>query len=163
MKTVNLVTWCNLFSSASKYSICVRKSRYRVLLYAGLTVAFLLLVLIFFTNAYHLALTIAVFVIVLVGLLLVKQNNQQVIVSRFELTRQGVCSFDDKVDYQIQRSSRLSFLGGWLILQPMPLASTMFNAKDNDSNKLIFIYRDSLSKQDFSRIAQVINQLNYQS
>jgi hypothetical protein len=130
--------------------------------YAGIAAAFLLLLLTFLTYAYHLALIIAVTVIVLLGLLLVKKSDQQDIVSRFELNCHGLCSFSESNQFQLQQSSRLSFLGCWLVLKPIPAANAMFNVKNNDLNRVFFIYRDSLSKQDFSRIAHVISQLNHQ-
>ena len=162
MKTVNLMPWCNLFSAASKYSICVGKSHYRVLLYTGTTVIFSLLLLIFFTYHYHIALAIAALVMMLIGGLLVKKSNHLQIISTFELGYQGRCTFHNEGDYQLQENSRFSFLGCWLILQPVPTISTVFNAKNNNSTTLFFIFRDSLSKQDFSRLSQVITQLNCQ-
>jgi len=167
VKTANLTPWCNLFSTASKYNICVKKSRYRALLYAGSALAFVLLPLVFFTYAYHLALAMTVIFFVLLGLLLVDRRSSSVIVSMFELDSHGLCSFDGIEYYQLQASSRFSFLGCWLTLQPMtaqPITAvgSMFNAKNNNSKTRFFIYRDSLSQQDFSRISRVITQLNSQ-
>ena len=127
----------------------------------GVTIVFVLLLLTFFTYAYHIALTIAVLAIMLLGLLLTKYNNQQPIVLRFELDSQGQCSFEGETFYQLHTSSRLSFLGVWLVLQPMSAVNTMFNVKNKSTKTLLFIYRDSLSKQDFSRISHVISQLNH--
>jgi len=137
------------------------------LFYTGSAVSFILLSLIFFTYAYHLALVIAVVTFLLLGLLLAKKNSQSVIVSRFELTNEGLCSFDGNIHYQLLANSRFSFLGCWLTLQPltaqpMPTVNSMFNAKNNSPKTRFFIYRDSLSRQDFSRISRVISQLNHQ-
>lgn len=187
MKTANLTPWCNLFSTASKYNIGVKKSRYKVLLYTGSAVAFILLSLTFFTYAYHLALAIAVIGLVILGLLLPNKSAQAVIcsnvnvlniaVSSFELNSQGICSFDGNNYYQLQASSRFSFLGCWLVLQqltaqpltaqPITTVNSMFNAKSsinksNNTKTRVFIYRDSLSNQDFSRLSTVISQLNHQ-
>lgn len=161
MKTANLTPWCNLFSTESKYNICVGKSRYKVILYTGSTVALILLLLIFFTYAYHIALAVAVLTFLLLGVLPTKQSSKHVTVSQFELNSQGLCSFDGNKHYQLQASSRFSFLGGWLILQPVTTVHAMFNVSNNKSKTMIFIYRDSLSKQDFSRLSNVISQLNH--
>jgi len=129
--------------------------------YTGSAVTFILLSLLFFTYAYHLTLAIAVSAFVLLGLLLANKSSQPIIVSRFELNSQGLCSFDENNYYQLQANSRFSFLGCWLILQPMTTVNSMFNVKNNNPKTNFFIYRDSLSKQDFSRISKVISQLNH--
>lgn len=150
----------------------MHKSRYKILLYTGSAVAFILLSLTFFTYAYHLALAIAVIFCIILGLLLPNISAQSAIcssdiVSNFELNRQGRCSFDGKNHYQLQASSRFSFLGCWLTLQPLtaqPITTvnSMFNAKGSNNQSRVFIYRDSLSNQDFSRLSTVISQLNHQ-
>jgi len=122
-----------------------------------------LLLLILFTYAYHLALTISVIGIILLGAFLPLQNNQQAIVSTFELNNQGLCTFDDEMHYQLQASSRFSFVGCWLILQPVLTANTPFYSKNKIRKRLLFIYRDSLSQQDFSRLSNVIAQLDHQT
>ena len=165
MKTANLTPWCNLFLSASKHNISVKKSRYKALLYIGSIVASALILLIFFTYAYHVALVVAVMTFVLLGFLLTKHRTSDVIVSRFELNSQGLCSFDDTEHYQLQANSRFSFLGCWLVLQPLtaqPLSAVNSIVNDNYTFKAtkFFIYRDSLSEQDFSRLSNVISQLN---
>ncbi len=177
MKTANLTPWCNLFSSESKYNICVKKSRYKVLLYTGSVIAFILLLLLFFTYSYHLALVVAVLTFLVLGFLLAKQRVEHVVVSKFEINRQGLCSFNSSSFddfsfygnkyYQLQASSRFSFLGCWLALQPLaaqPISAvnTMCNTKNNNKKRMLFIYRDSLSNQDFSRLSNVISQLNSQ-
>ena len=162
MKTVNLTPWCNLFSTASKYNITVNKPHYKVIVYLGVVLILALLLLTFFTYAYHLALTVAVVSTILLGFLLTKQSRQQVIISTFELTEQGQCLFKDGSNYQLHLSSRCSFLGCWLVLQPLVTAGIFPVVKINNGKELFFIYRDSLSKQDFSRIANVISQLHYQ-
>jgi len=159
VKTANLTPWCNLFSTASKYNICIKKSCYQHLLYAGSVVTFILLSIVFFTFAYHLALSIAVFFLFLVGLLLANKKPQQVS-SSFELNSQGLCSFNGNHYYQLQTSSRYSFFGCWLILKPVPTESAQFNVTDKNAKTRCFIYRDSLSKQDFSRVSKVISHLH---
>jgi hypothetical protein len=131
-------------------------------LYTVGSVSFVLLLLLFFTYAYHLALAIAVTTFLLLSFLLAKPSSQNVIVSTFELNSQGGCSFDGNIHYQLQASSRFSFLGCWLTLQPLiAQPMTAVNASNSNQKKLFFIYRDSLSSEDFSRISNVISQLNH--
>ena len=162
MKTANLTPWCSLFSTASKFSITIKKSCYRALLQVSAVVLFLLLMLVFFTYAYHLALSIAVGFAVLLGLLKANVNEPQAIVSTFEINAQGVCAFEDNSHYQVQANSRFSFLGCWLVLQALPSNTLLLSEANNRPKKLFFIYRDSLSKHDFSRISRIITQLNHQ-
>jgi len=138
------------------------------LLNTGSIVASIVLLLLFYTYAYHIALAIAAMTFVLLGFMLAKQSFQHVTVSRFELNSQGLCSFDGINHYQLQANSRFSFLGCWLTLQPltaqpMTAVNAMFNASNNNQKILFFIYRDSLSSHDFSRLSNVISQLNHQS
>jgi len=157
---VNLTPWCSLFSNASKFSISVKKSQYRTLFQITSVVVCLLLMLIFFTYAYLLALSIAVIFIILFGLLNAK-INQQPIDSTFEINSQGLCSFEDNNIYQVQANSRFSFLGCWLVLQTLPSNGLLLNTEKNNFKNVLFIYRDSLSKQDFSRLSRIISQLNH--
>ena len=136
--------------------------------YTGSGIASIVLLLAFYTYAYHLALALTVVTFVLLGFLLAVQNPQKVIVSRFELSSQGICAFDDNHYYQLQSNSRFSFLGCWLILQPLTAQPTtsvnsLFKANKNNSKRLFFIYRDSLNNQDFSRLTKVISELNHHS
>ncbi len=156
MKTVNLTPWCNLFSTASKYSIQVKKSHYKPLVIFGSLVLFFLLLLLYFSYAYHLALVIAIFTLIVLGVLIAQQSAKQAKVEyQFELSQQGGCSFDGEVYYQLQTSSRLSFLGCWLTLVPVTAKSTLVVSK----RKQLFIYRDSLCEQDFSRLSRVLKDL----
>jgi hypothetical protein len=132
------------------------------LLNAGYIVAVIVFLLLFFTYAYHLTLALASLTFVFLSVLLVKQSPQHIILSRFELNSQGLCIFEGNKYYQMQMGSRFSFLGCWLTLQPLTAVSTMENTCNDNSKKVCFIYRDSLSSQDFSRLSNVISQLNYQ-
>lgn len=131
------------------------------MLYMGFWCTFILSLLIFFTYAYFLVLSIATISSVLLGVFLAQQNNQQDTISTFELNDQGQCIFDGNNYYQIQQGSRFSFLGYWLILQPISVINTMFDIESNSSKTLFFIYQDSLNKQDSSRLSNVISQLNH--
>lgn len=167
MKTKSLTPWCNLFSTESKYSITVRKSRYKLILFSVCTLVLLILTLISFTYAYQFSLAVVIFVVLFLGGVIARKNEQD-IVSRFELSfeigNDGICSFEDSLhrieQFQLLRSSRFSFLGCWLFLQPTT-SKASFNTKAHHAKKRIFIYRDSLTEQDFSRLANIISQLNH--
>lgn len=159
MKTVNLTPWCNLFSTGSKYSIEIKKSRYKLLFFASVTVILIALLLVYFTYAYHLILAGTVLSVLLFGILLAKKEKS-VVVARFELDNQGSCSFDGVHYYQLLTQSRFSFLGCWLYLQNCN-DNTRYSANDNDAIKRVFIFRDSLCEDDFSRLSNVISQLNH--
>jgi len=61
--------------------------------------------------------------------------------------------------YQLQASSRFSFIGCWLVMTPDYSKSTPQQDISKVFPKQLFIFRDSVSEQDFSRIANVIKQL----
>lgn len=73
---------------------------------------------------------------------------------QFELSSQGLCHFGDEY-YQLRADSRLSFFGCWLIFNDISSTQKPIVHK----NKQLFIYRDSLSAQDFSRLTHVIKNI----
>ena len=93
-------------------------------------------------------------------MLLVDKKSQFVIIFEFDLTNQGLCSFGDNNQYQLQKNSRFSFFGCWLNLQQITATGTALSNNDK-AKKTLFIYRDSLSSQDFSRLSQVISHMNH--
>ncbi len=60
-----------------------------------------------------------------------------------------------KEQFQLLANSRYSFFGCWLYMTPLPVT---INKKSK--TKQLFIYRDSLSAKDFSRLSQVIRSLS---
>ena len=73
-------------------------------------------------------------------------------------------ALDKEEQFQILASSRYSFLGCWLHLEPFPklhtsdyLSGTINKQKQKKS---LFIFRDSLSEKDFSRLSQAIKKCN---
>lgn len=121
---------------------------------------------------YILTLTALVLTFLLFGVILTNKSEQK-IVSVFELNNQGDCIFESDAyqtknssgnynsinHYQLLAGSRFSFLGCWLLLQPI-VGNTGFNADYSQAKKRVFIYRDSLSELDFSRLSNVITHLN---
>jgi hypothetical protein len=179
VKTSNSTPWCNLYSTASKYNICVKQSQYRNLFWLSACLFFNLLLISYATYAYQLVLVIAVLTIVLMSIIIAKKKNGQLTSLQFTLDEYSVCSFEDAPDnkaenivvshvsrkeqFQLLASSRYSFFGCWLHMAPFShlsssaLLSYAINKKPK--NKWLFIYRDSLSTQDFSRLSQAIRKL----
>lgn len=109
------------------------------------------------------------------SILIAKQRNVQLTTLQVILDEHGVCSFeymlentveskvDTKEQFQLLASSRYSFFGCWLHMVPL---SNLYSPESlpNEINKRceqkrLFIYRDSLSAKDFSRMSQVIRKL----
>jgi len=66
---------------------------------------------------------------------------------------------NDSLTYQVQATSRLSFVGCWLDIE---LATDNINPINKTKSKVLtelFIYKDSLSEQDYARLVSVINSL----
>ncbi len=175
MKTSNSTPWCNLYSTASKYDICVKQSRYRNLLWLSGCLFFNLLLISYITYAYQFLLVIVVLTITFMSILIAKKSNGQLTSLQFTLDDYGVCSFEyplentvisnvgRKEQFQLLASSRYSFFGCWLHMAPFSNLSSSallsYAINKQSKNKWLFIYRDSLSTQDFSRLSQVIRKL----
>jgi len=106
-----------------------------------------------------LALVFAVVSLVSISLFLSISDNNP-ITSSLTLTNTGVIGLNnDNINYQLLAESRLSFIGCWLVIMPNNSTATQQSSSKNRYPKQIFIFRDSLHEQDFSRLARVINQL----
>jgi hypothetical protein len=115
--------------------------------------------LVSFTFYYTLAQTVAVVSIIFVSLFL-SISNKKPFTNALILTNTGNIQFNnEQVSYQLLTDSRLSFIGCWLVMiQDVPLLATRINIPQT-TPKQLFIFRDSISEQDFSRIARVVKQL----
>jgi hypothetical protein len=107
------------------------------------------------------------------SIIIAKKKNGQLTSLQFTLDEYSVCSFeyapDNKAEnivvshvsrkeqFQLLASSRYSFFGCWLHMAPFSHLSYAINKKPK--NKWLFIYRDSLNTQDFSRLSQAIRKL----
>ena len=159
MKTQNSTQWCNIYLSASKYNINVKYSRYKLAIYSFSVILLCLILLISFTFYYVIAQVIALAAIISLSLFLSKSNNNAIAHS-FVLTYTGGLCFDkDPLSYHLLTTSRLGFIGCWLIMVPSELTLNQCGNTNNTSPKQLFIFRDSISGQDFSRLARVIKQL----
>lgn len=172
MKIRNSTLWCNLYSTASKSNICIKQSRYRHLLLLSGVVFFNLLLISYLTYAYHFVLVIVVLTLTLLSVLIAKQGKEQLVTLQMILDEHGICSFkhmlgntvnstvDSKEQFQLLASSRYSFFGCWLHIVPLSSLSSSYLLPNVISKRRkkawLFIYRDSLSAEDFSRLSQVI-------
>ena len=158
MKTENLTPWCNLFLNASKYKVTIYKSRHQVFIY-GVFFSFIIASLIFILtlNLYLLAsVSSVIFFILSVAMSPPKMPSplfSQADIESLILTNKGLCQFssshhnDSVEEYILSPYSRSSFLGCWLLF-----------SKVGSLNKLEskFIFKDSLSSKDYSRLRRVI-------
>lgn len=160
MKIKNSTQWSNLYSNASKYNINVRDSQYKRAVYSVIGVFTSLIILVSFTFHYGIALLIAIISIISLSLFLSISRLNRPITSSLTLTKVGVVEFsNDQVIYQLLPESRLSFFGCWLVLGPSENTVTQHSNPNKKYPKQLFIFKDSLHAQDFSRLASVINQL----
>ena len=149
----------NLYSNALKYNVNVRESRYKLAVYSALAIFIFLVMLVSFTFYYIQAQALAVVSIIALSLFL-SMSKKNRLTSSFILTNTGSIRFNNEdASYQLLAGSRLSFIGCWLVMsQNVP---AVFLPKDlfETMPKQLFIFRDSINEQDYSRIARVIKQL----
>jgi len=154
VKTTNLTPWCNLFSIALKYNIHVKKSCYKLVIITGGLLLLTILLIISFSYAYHLALALAAISFIVASVVVSQANTEQAeLAYGFEINQHGICSFDGQEHFQLLSSSRLSFVGCWLTMNSLSALQPTANLKQ------VFIFRDSLSAQDFSRLSLVMKNL----
>ena len=141
VKTVNLMPWCSLFSTASKYNIGVKTSRYKLYFYMGGTLILCLLPLLFFTYTYSISLFIVSAYVFIISVLQGSARPQTLTILSFELSDGGVCCFENNQHYQLQQSSRVSFLGCWLYLRPTTTAIQWRNENIIANKKHVYLSR----------------------
>jgi hypothetical protein len=92
-------------------------------------------------------------------------ENKEHFTPYLTLSSDGNISIENESNYQILATSRLSFIGCWLELQQSTHSINSNNQKKQSKeskNKAIshrFIFKDSLSEQDYARIVSVLNQI----
>ncbi|MBL4823052.1 MAG: hypothetical protein JKX90_05960 [Colwellia sp.] len=108
------------------------------------------------------------------SVLIAKQRNEQLTSFQLIVNENGVCLFEymlentdecpinSKKQFQLLTSSRYSFFGCWLYMAPLSNLSSsdlLPNTINKNGKKQLFIYRDSLTAEDFSRLALIIRKL----
>jgi hypothetical protein len=130
---------------------------------------------IYFTYAYQFALMVVVVILTIMGVVVAKRENRQPISLHVIFDESGIFSFEEppknkgestrveKKQFQLLSSSRYSFFGCWLHIEP--LSNTYFSPRLPDgmnkifNRKWLFIYRDSLTAEEFSRLSQIIRKI----
>jgi len=117
----------------------------------------------------------AVLTITLLSVLIVNRNQKPLSSCQMILDEKGVCSFessanntlnevvDSKEQFQLLSGSRYSFFGCWLQMTALPHhTSSLYlpnGINKSDKKRWLFIYRDSLTAEGFSRLSHVIRNL----
>ena len=163
MKIKTSTPWCNLYYSASKYNIKVSPSLHRaifnLLFYFAFTYLFLA---IFIGLTFWLFAVIGLFFCFAVYLyrqlpsplakkyLLLITSSKHKVITNFLLFKTGECQFFAGKTVKLSASSQLNLWGYWLV----------FTANGSQRSQL-FIFKDSLSKQDQARLARTIMRVKY--
>jgi len=154
------MTWCNLYSTESKYNITVNKSRYKWGVYGAGILISITLALLKYTFAYQWVVFFLAFSLLFFGYFLFKEKSAyHSAMYDFSMNTQGQCLFtlsDSSVvkSYQLLAKSRISFVGCWLFMKPIGL-----NHRNSNRTKRIFLFKDSISNQDYSRISRILKSL----
>lgn len=142
------------------------------MLFSGIAF-FDLLLIIYTTYAYQYVLVIVVFTMTVISVLIAQKKSKQLTAFHLIIDEKGICSFEPLLDktlggtantnelFQLLISSRYSFLGCWLDMYSSKSLTSSINKKHK--KKQLFIYRDSLSQEDFSRLSQIIRELKRQA
>lgn len=136
---------------------------------------FSMLLISYFTYSYQLVLMIIVLFITILSVLIAKKRQNKVVLLELSVDENCAIAFNDtnsnvegsghdkQERFQLLASSRYSFIGCWLHMAPLSNNDSLEffpNSIFKSSNqKLLFIYRDSLSSEDFSRLSLIIRKL----
>ena len=92
--------------------------------------------------------------------LLLSNKNDKSIKGTLVLSSTGNVQFDFAAQsYQLLPNSRFSFIGFWLVMMPSNTRLIPSQEMKKSIPKKLFIFRDSVNAQDYSRIANVLKQL----
>ncbi|MEW6981480.1 protein YgfX [Colwelliaceae bacterium 6471] len=150
--------WCNLFSVALKFDIEIKLSRYKYIFYDALIIAFIILCLVIICDeVWQICVYSTLLGIVITSLVFFRYQHDKNFPSQFlTLGIEGKCYFTPDQGWKIQPSSRFSSLGCWLDLKQPNIHG---NIDESIKTKQLFIFSDSLSSQDRSRLCRVISRL----
>jgi hypothetical protein len=107
------------------------------------------------------AITIVSIGIIVIGVKLSSHSKRKA-ESYFVVTNRGVIFFPETLEsYQLSIKTRVSFFALWLELEPLSNESISKLSKQKllASTKSLFLFRDSLTRQDFSNLLSVIREL----
>lgn len=144
--------WSNLYSAESKYKIIFTDSYLQRVM---LIVENLFLFVIF--GSYCLIYPsdnvsdYLFFLIAITSIVLGRfyyQYTKLSIINNIEVLLSGICQFDQYNQWKIAGNSRINWLGCYLVL--------VSNNSEKKLKQTLFIYRDSVSKKDYSRLCRII-------
>ncbi len=171
--------WCSLYYNASKYSLQITKSRYKACLYSALGVVLFLFFVLYFTLYYLFSLGIVSTGIIFIGAYLANvDRDKSASKSAFYLDMKGEITFQRNCPFlahcfqleantlvqsvlKLQAHSRVGFLGCWLVLAcKQEHFSQGLPQRKKNKPYTIFIFKDSFSPQDFSRLTRIIKNIS---
>jgi len=119
-----------------------------------------LVILISFSYAYLLALVILITSLLYISIYFSLDNNES-FTHYLTITTDGLVTIDNnKAPYQLLATSRISFIGCWLSFQPSSGLINPLKKTPQVTSRQLFIFRDSLSGQDFARLVSVLKKIS---
>lgn len=119
-----------------------------------------IITLVSYTYYYVLALNITAIGTIAICVFINKDTTESIVGSVIITATGSVCFDQELVWYQLKPSSRTCFIGCWLDFIPEECQTSLKPDEISSIPKRLFIFRDSLNGQDFSRITRVIKQLD---
>jgi hypothetical protein len=153
VKTKSLATWSRLYSIELKYNITIVEFRQKLINYYTFYAVFLGVLL----GAHFLRLPIFVItllVLLFTGKAIFKVINNYSNIGNFVIDNDGKCVFSEHQEFQLDASSRVGWFGCWLVL-------TSFVVSNNKEVKYLFLFKNSISSQDYSRMSRIIKRLKH--
>jgi len=115
--------------------------------------------LISFSYAYILALVILIASLLYISIYISLENNED-FTHYLSITTDGLLTINnEKMEYQLLATSRLGFIGCWLTLQKRSVLVNSSKKTPQVTLRELFIFRDSLSEQDYARLVNVLKQI----
>lgn len=168
----NSTQWCNLYSVESKYNIDVNHSKNRQSIKQSCFALYLLSFVyitsqidFFITQDYLLIflVTICLLMVSGVGFFLLFKAAKNSKTNQLVLHDNGLIDFDSQTSLSLHINSRIGWFGCWLILinelkadeQKIKIQRRSTYKKKSKSIK-IFIFKDSLTTQDYARLTRKI-------
>lgn len=154
----NSTQWCNLYSVESKYNLRVFQSFTQRAIYRGINAITFLLFCYLISQLYLVSvdaslikLTVNSALVILIVIILIKRYYRLPIhpIKRLVLYDNGLIDCDHRSHLSLHINSRIGWFGCWLILIDNPCKLPVKPIK-------IFIFKDSLSQQDYARLARTV-------
>jgi hypothetical protein len=154
----NSTQWCNLYSVESKYNLRVCQSAIQRAIYRGVDAVTFLLFCYLISQLYLVSvdaslikLTVNSALVIAIVIILIKRYYRLPIhqIKRLVLYDNGLIDCDCHSHLSLHVNSRIGWFGCWLILIDNRCKLHVKLIK-------IFIFKDSLSQQDYARLARAV-------